>query len=349
MNYKKLTRQEMINVIEGKGHASRIPMTYHFWTSPSVFGTNKDEAQEYLKKYPMDVQNIYIAMPGVFEGSKQFPDFRWVKTTDSFESKSTALDERVAIKDYDNIDEIIRDFPKQDINCVLPDIQEPDGRYRLGNWWFLLFERHWELRGMVNALTDYYEEPENVHKLFRALTDYYLETIELAHKNLKLDGIIVSDDLGTQTGPFFSPAIFKEFFKPYYKEIVKKIHSLNMHFWLHTCGNIEDLITDFIDIGIDVLHPIQKYTMDERKIAEKYGDKICIWAGFDVQRTIPYGSEEDVRKEVRFMIDTYYRPEGRLILTAGNGITADCKIESLFGLLDESYNYGKMKVSEEIK
>jgi uroporphyrinogen-III decarboxylase len=116
-----------------------------------------------------------------------------------------------------------------------------------------------------------------------------------------------------------------------------------MHFWLHSCGNIESFIPDLIEIGLDVIHPIQKYTMDERNIASKFGKDICIWAGMDVQRTIPYGSPDDVRKELRFLYDTYYRKEGRLMLTAGNGMTADTPFDSLKALLDEALVYGKKK------
>ena len=94
-------------------------------------------------------------------------------------------------------------------------------------------------------------------------------------------------------------------------------------------------------IGVDVLHPIQKYTMDEREVAQKYGKDLCIWAGFDVQRIIPYGTPEDVRREVRFLLDTYARPEGRLILAAGNNMTPDTPMESLEALLDEALRYGE--------
>ena len=100
-------------------------------------------------------------------------------------------------------------------------------------------------------------------------------------------------------------------------------------------------IPDFIEIGLDVLHPIQKYTMDEKSIADKYGNDICIWAGFDVQQIIPYGTPEDVRREVRFMIDTYARNSGRLIMGAGNNVSSDTPMDSLRALLDESYEYGK--------
>lgn len=173
-----------------------------------------------------------------------------------------------------------------------------------------------------------------------------MRAIERSHWEAGADAVFTSDDIGMQTGPFFSEDIFVEFFKPYYKQLIDKAHSLGMHFWLHTCGNIEAFLPHFIEIGLDVIHPIQKYTMEEQQIAGKFGDKICIWAGFDVQRTIPFGTPEDVRKEVRFMIDTYARRDGRLILTCGNALTPDCPIESFEALLDESYHYGRKKMGE---
>ena len=81
--------------------------------------------------------------------------------------------------------------------------------------------------------------------------------------------------------------------------------------------------------------------MDEKKIAAAYGGKICIWSGFDVQQTIPYGTPEDVRREVQFLIDAYRRPEGRFMLTLGNGSTGDTPVESLHALFEESISYGR--------
>lgn len=347
MNLEPLSRQEMKNAIEGKGTPRRIPMTFHFWTGPDVFGENEKKASELLDKYPTDVQVIHVRMPGVFKGTEDYPEYRWVNFEDPYNDMTVGKDQKIAISDWGQLEGILRDFPDAGYHGMFSDIPAEDGRYRLGHWWYLLFERHWSLRGMTNALTDYYEEPDNVHRLFRALTDFYLKVMERGRNECGWDGIIVSDDLGTQTGPFFSPAIFNEFFRPYYKEIIEKAHSLGMHFWLHTCGNVEPFLSDFIEMGLDVIHPIQKYTMDEKKIAGRYGKDICIWAGFDVQRIIPYGTPEEVREEIRFMIDTYFRPEGRLILTAGNGITKDCPIESLEALLDETYRYGTAKVRQQ--
>ncbi len=237
---------------------------------------------------------------------------------------------------------MLADFPSPDYPGLIPAGPPEDGRYRLGGWWYFFFERFWSIRGMENALTDFYLHPDEVHALFRALTAFYLRAIERGREELGLDGILTSDDLGTQTSTFFAPRIFDEFFAPYYKQIIDRVHRLGMHFWLHACGNVEALIPRFIDLGIDVLHPIQKYTMDEGHIARTYGGRIAIWSGFDVQRTIPYGTPEDVRREVRYLIDTYRRPDGRFLLTLGNGATPDTPLSSLEALLDEACRYGRM-------
>lgn len=341
MLFQPLKKEDIISVIEGNGAASRIPTFIHFWTHPSDFELQKQpEVLNILNNYPQDVQSITFNIPKIYDAPCDDPNYRWVNFDNHNIDENKGLDENIAISDWSQLDDILKDFPDPNYKQLFNINPEPDGRYRLGTWWYCLFERHWSLRGMTNALMDFYLEPDNVHRLYRALTDFYLVVLERAKIELNIDGLFVSDDLGTQTGPFFSLEIFNEFFKPYYKELIDKAHSLGMHFWLHTCGNIENMLPEFIEIGLDVIHPIQKYTMDEQKIAQKYGNDICIWAGFDVQQIIPWGTPEEVRKEVRFMIDTYYRPEGRLMLTAGNGINGDCPIESLQALFDESFKYG---------
>jgi len=345
MKFNELTAEQLKSVIEGRSIAERVPMTYHFWTSPATYGKDEEKARILLDTYPNDISSIGIRMPDIFTAPEDDPEYRWVNYDDPNEGGVVALDSKCAIHDWGLLDGILDDFPDPEYKGMFPYKPADDGKYRLGTIWYCLFERLWSLRGMQNALTDFYTDPASVHRLFRALTDFYMRVMERGKEEMGLDGIFTSDDIGTQTGPFFSPAIFNEFFKPYYKELIDKAHSLGMHFWLHTCGNIEKFLPDFIEIGLDVIHPIQKYTMDEKAIAEKYGKDICIWAGFDVQRIIPYGTPDEVRKEVRFMIDTYLRPEGMLILTAGNAIREDCRVESLEALIDESYSYGIKKVA----
>ena len=337
-----LNREEVKKVIEGRGAARRIPMAIHLWINSETFLGREALYQELLDQYPCDIITIPLNTPKVFDPPEDDPSYRWLNFDNPF-PEGTALDAVSALDDWSKLEEVLGDFPNPDYPGLIPKTPLPaDGIYRVGLWWYWLFERLWSIRGMENALCDFYENGDDIHRFFRALTDFYKAIISRGRNELHLDGIWTSDDIGMQTGPFFSPVIFKEFFKPYYKELISHTHNLGMHFWLHACGNIKPFMPDLIEIGLDVLHPIQKYTMDEREIAKEFGKDLCIWAGMDVQRIIPYGNPEDVRNEVRFLFDTYHRKQGRLILTAGNRMTADTPYENLQAFLNEALIYGQV-------
>jgi uroporphyrinogen-III decarboxylase len=172
------------------------------------------------------------------------------------------------------------------------------------------------------------------------LTDFYLTVIDRAAGELHADGVFTNDDLGAQTTPLFGPDLFSEFLLPYYRELFTRAHEQGMHFWLHSCGCIQPFLQGFIEAGLDVIHPIQKYAMNQEKVRDTIVDKICIWTGLDVQRVIPCGSPDEVRREVRYLMDTWYRPTGRLLFASGNMINRDCPLENLYALYDEAYRYG---------
>jgi uroporphyrinogen-III decarboxylase len=276
----------------------------------------------------------------MYQAPDDAPSYRWMPTDAPERAETGAIDARAPLTEWDQLDAMLADFPDSNYSGLFSNPPAPDGRYRIMHWWYTLFERHWSLRGMTNALMDYYTNPEEVHRLFRALTDFYLRIIERAKDELDADAIYTTDDLGTQTGPFFSPALFDEFYAPYYRELIERAHAKGMHYWLHTCGDVTRLMPKFIELGLDVIHPIQKHAMDETAVARQFGGQIAVWAGFDVQQTIPYGTAEDVRLEVRHLMDTFARPDGRLLFTAGNGITGDTPYASLEALFEEAYAYG---------
>jgi uroporphyrinogen-III decarboxylase len=254
-------------------------------------------------------------------------------------------DANVGIEDWAQLDAILDAWPDPNLPQIFDGLREraaraSSGRYVLMTWWFCLYERLWSLRGMENVLCDFYENPRPLHRLMDAMTDFYCAILRRAAKELSPQGAFTSDDIGMQTGPMFSPEIFREFFKPRYAKIFRTAHECGMHFWLHTCGNVLPFLDELIEIGLDVIHPIQKYTMDEREVARRFGGRICFWAGMDVQRILPRGTPDEVRREVRFMIDTYDRPDGGCMMTAGNGITPDVPLENLRAFYDEAYTCG---------
>jgi uroporphyrinogen decarboxylase len=339
--YEALTREEVISVIEGRSTARRVPLQLHMWLQADRFGPREAAVNDLLDRFPADIQFVPLHMPGVFQGPEGDTAYRWVPYDDPYQDRSVGLDQRIAIADWGQLDDILERFPSPHTPHLLANAPAPDGRYRVGHWWYLLFERHWSLRGMTNALTDYYVYPEETHRLFRRVTDFYLAAMDRAFREQAVDGIFSSDDLGTQTGPFFSPAIFREFYLPYYRELFDCAHALGGHFWLHACGNVEPFISDWIEAGLDVLHPIQKHTMAEEDIAQRYGDRLTIFTGLDVQQVIPWGTPEEVRAEVRYLLDTYWRPsQGRCMITAGNAVHADCPTESLLAFFEEALSYG---------
>ncbi|MFN2303283.1 MAG: uroporphyrinogen decarboxylase family protein, partial [Anaerolineales bacterium] len=215
-----------------------------------------------------------------------------------------------------------------------------ENSYVLFCWWRLFFERPWELRGMSELLMDYYIYPQNIHKLYDALSTLYEGYLLRAIREIQPDGFWTSDDLGHQTQPFLRPNTFHEFLFPYYQRIGNVLKPHGIHWWLHSCGNNTPLLDDLIEAGVTVFHPVQKGTMNESEVAEKYGDRITFLAGFDVQHILQEATPDEVRAEVRWIIDTFDQPKGGMAIAAGNGIVSGTPIENIHAFLDEAVKYG---------
>lgn len=174
------------------------------------------------------------------------------------------------------------------------------------------FERMNQMIGMENALCAFYEYPEEVHEFFEAMCQYKLKCIDLAHKYLKPDVIHMHDDWGTNNNMFFSPELWREFVKPLEKRYADHIHELGMIYQHHSCGYITQIIPDLVEIGVDVLEPMN-VSNDIDMIMEKYGDKITICGGIDNQLIDHEDTtEEQIRAEVRRAMDAYAK-KGRYV------------------------------------
>jgi uroporphyrinogen decarboxylase len=257
-----------------------------------------------------------------------------------------AHDARVVLDDWAKLDEFIAKMPdpandpRFDALLVQAEQARAQGRYLLFGWWRLFFERPWAIRGMQNLLMDYYLEAENVHRLHSALCDLYIGYIEHGVRAFQPDGFWTSDDLGHQTQLFVRPELFRTFIKPYYARVGEALSGHSLHWWMHSCGNNTDILQDLIDVGLDVFHPVQKHTMDEVAVAREYGDRLTFLAGIDVQHVLQEQDPAGVRREVRFLIDTFDRPGGGMCIAAGNGIVAGTPYENIEAFLNEAVGYG---------
>jgi len=260
--------------------------------------------------------------------------------------RTGALDSAAIIDDWDKLDEFIDKMPDPEKDPQFDQLMRQaekyhaENRYILFAWWRLFFERPWEIRGMEHLLMDYYLAPEKIHRLHEALCNLYTGYLKRAKREFEPDGFFTSDDLGHQTQPMMRPEIFAELIKPYYDQIGAVLKENQMHWWLHSCGNNTLLLDALIEAGVQVFHPVQKGTMDEIAIARDYGGKLNFLVGIDVQHILQEKDADGVREEVRFLIDTFDRPEGGMCLAAGNGIVPGTPLENIKAFLEEALEYG---------
>ena len=193
---------------------------------------------------------------------------------------------------------------------------------------------------MENLLTDFYLYPDEVHRLYDALCNVYLAYLRRGIRELGMDGFWTSDDLGNQKALFMKASMFRQFLKPYYARIGAFLKEQGVHWWLHSCGNNTSIMDDLIEVGLDVFHPVQKGTMDMPAVAREFGDRLTFLAGMDVQHALQECNPEGVRAEVRWLIDTFDRPDGGMCIAAGNGIVAGTPFDNIEAFLDEAVRYG---------
>ncbi len=331
--WEPLPREEVIKAVERRNPA-RVPLVLAHWWGEGLWGQYGERLNEF-GRYPEDARLLPI------------PKFDVGAMGLSWETKRGAgHDSNCVIDDWAKLDEFIEKLPDPARN---PRFEELAGQaaevrardlYLIVGWWGLFFETPWGLRGMENLLTDYYVYPEQIHRLYNALCDLYCRSIETAARLVQPDAFWGSDDLGHQTQAMMRCETFDEFLKPYYVRLGQVLRRHGMHFWLHSCGNNLPLLPSLIEAGVDMFHPVQKHTMDETAVAEEFGDRLGFWCGFDVQHTLREATPDAVRAEVRHLIDTFDRPEGGMVLAAGNGIVSGTPFENIDAFLHEAVVYG---------
>ncbi len=200
-----------------------------------------------------------------------------------------------------------------------------------------LFTRPCILRNIENVLLDMVERPEMAHFLFDKFTTFYCEdarrAIEAAEG--KVDLFCEWSDYGTQRGLMVSVSMFNEFLAPYLKRLIDTVHEYGVKFMLHSCGAIYDLIPTLINLGIDVLDPIQVAAegMDPARLKKEFGDRLTFHGGVCTQHTLPHGTPEDVRQAVTDRVATLGRGGG-YIIASSHDISADTPTENIVAMYD---------------
>lgn len=212
-------------------------------------------------------------------------------------------------------------------------------RYRgevflFGKLGMVLFERAWSIRGMTQLFTDMAQRPEFVEDLLdRILYEWDLPIID-QQLALGVDGFYFADDWGSTTGLMFSPRMWRRFIKPRLAVIYEHCRQAGVVVGQHSDGAVGPLFPDLIEIGLQVFNPLSPSVMDPLEYKEKYGDVLTFYGGIDVERTLPFGTPEEVRQEIRTRAETLGRGGG-YILQSSHTILQDVPMENIVAYIEE--------------
>ncbi|MDO8685303.1 MAG: uroporphyrinogen decarboxylase family protein [Clostridiales bacterium] len=205
-----------------------------------------------------------------------------------------------------------------------------------------IFERSWYMRGFEQMLVDLIDNQELAWEIMKRVTDYFIGHLRniLEHANGLVDIVVTADDLGGQENLIMSLDLWEKMLKPHHVRLNKVLHEYGVKIMYHSCGAIMSIVPELIDMGIDILQPLQfdAKGMDSTRLKNEYGEKLCFYGGLSVQKTLPLGSVSDVRNEVLDHIRVLGK-NGGYILAPSHAIQAGTPPENVIAFLDTGRNH----------
>ncbi|MCD6123458.1 MAG: hypothetical protein J7K04_16620 [Spirochaetales bacterium] len=191
------------------------------------------------------------------------------------------------------------------------------------------------LIGIERSFTDMYIYPDFYEALIRKILEFQIPFIDklLSSADDLIDFFRIGDDFGSQEGLLISIDMFDRFFKPAFKAMVDVAKEHHAYYYQHSCGSVADLIPSLLDIGLDVLDPIQVKAagMEPAKLKEKYGDILCFSGGVDEQELLPKGTPEEVHDGVLQLLNIM-APEGGFFIGSTHNFQVDIPTENIIAM-----------------
>jgi uroporphyrinogen-III decarboxylase len=197
-----------------------------------------------------------------------------------------------------------------------------------------IFETAWALRGYERMLVDFALNPEIAEQILEIPYRYHLSVAKRLTQ-MGVEMIWVGDDVGGQDRMLISPAHWRRFLKPRLANMISEIKNINPHMKVayHSDGNIYPIIPELIEIGLDVLNPVQPASMDVEQLKREFGRQLCFWGSIDEQHTLPFGSAQEVSSEVLHRLRTL-GAGGGLIIGPTHHVQLDTPLENFWAMVD---------------
>lgn len=211
--------------------------------------------------------------------------------------------------------------------------KHPD-RFRLFCLGFSLFERAWTLRGMENLFLDFYDHPEFVSELLNTIADYNIAQVRKALE-YDIDAVYFGDDWGQQCGLLMGYPLWKEFIAPVLQRMYAVVRDAGKYVFIHSCGDVDELFDDLIELGVNCFNPFQPDVMDADALLSAYHGRLSFWGGLSTQRLLPHGTPDEVRTQARHLIEA--GASGGYILSPSHAVTGDVPLENMLALIEVAH------------
>ena len=196
---------------------------------------------------------------------------------------------------------------------------------------FSLYERAWTLRGMENLMMDFIANGGFVHELLGAIADYNIAQVEKALE-YEIDAVYLGDDWGQQLGLQMGPKIWHEFIAPQLERMYAAVKRAGKYVMIHSCGKVDELFDDLIDLGLDCFNPFQPEVMDTFTLIEKYRGRLAFHGGLSTQRTLAEGTPDDVKHQTQRLLDA--GAKGGYIFAPAHAVQRDVPLENMLAFIE---------------